>query len=500
MNGTVDTQTESYYRGLDVRQPPRLKGADTMKKLTALLLGILLLVNIVACAAPADDAGGTTTTTESRTRATSGGGTTLPPKGSTTGQVTTTESVTTTTTDDRITPTQTTVDLIDSSDAYLGMSMEIFSGGISVYADSEKHGGGGLYYDYLEKTIGREEIKAYTTEVQAKLEAERYANPGNSVQQWLLDFKIPRETAEAVNEEFKIVYAGKEEYAQFVYTDEEINDIYTLTAEQYNQKYKAPTAVVVGSKLYSFAWFIEKPVDLWLQYGFTVAQISEIVENGKKAGFPSIFVEKIEKKCKVYTAIVQGEELAEGEGEYSLPVYVYANPTKFNGMHGSLYTYIQENFDSEKVFWLRNDAYKMKRFKDYSNVGETPHWWVSQLEIPREKFVELNEQDKENYKDRPWALENFTFTDEEINDIYTLTTEEFNQKYKASTAVLNGEILYSFNWLYKCDVQTWQSHELGVENVQAAVAAAKATHGFSQDMIKVVEEKLSDYIALLNEK
>ena len=475
-----------------------------MKKLIAVLLGALLLVNIVACAVPVEETGGTTTTSAtttatSRTRATFGGVTTLPPKGGATSQVTTTQS-TTPTTDDRITPTQTVVDLIDSSDAYLGMSMEIFSGGIDVYADSEKHGGSGLYDDYLEKTIGEEEINAYTNEWQAKLQADRYANPGNSVQKWLLDFKIPRETAEAVNEDFKKAYAGKEEYAQFVYTDEEINDIYTLTAEQYNQKYKAPTAVAVGSKLYSFAWFIEKPVDLWLQYGFTPAQIGEIVANGKKAGFPSIFVEKMEKKCKVYTAIVQGEELAAGEGEYSLPVYVYANPTKFNGMHGSLYTYIRENFDAEKVFWLRNDAYKMKKFKDYSNVGESPLWWVCQLKIPREKFVELNEQDKENYKDRPWVLENFTFTDEEIDDIYNLTIEEFNQKYKAPTAVLKGEILFSFNWLYKCDVQTWQSQELGVEDVQAAVAAAKVTHSFSQDMIKTVEEKLDEYMQLESQR
>ncbi|MBP3388712.1 MAG: hypothetical protein J6K98_02425, partial [Clostridia bacterium] len=159
----------------------------------------------------------------------------------------------------------------------------------------------------------------------------------------------------------------------------------------------------------------------------------------------------------------------EGVGGYNMDDYLYENDQNFNGLHGSLYEYICENFDKEQIAKITNEMEAKRDTVPYSYVGESTHFWVHELNIPRQKFVELNNKDKEFHKDRPWFLENRTFTDEEIDDIYTLSTKEFNEKYKAPTAVLVGEFIYNFNWLYKNDIDLWQKQGFTVEQLQNAV-------------------------------
>lgn len=188
----------------------------------------------------------------------------------------------------------------------------------------------------------------------------------------------------------------------------------------------------------------------------------------------------------------------EGSGGYDLDVYWYANDQNFNGLHGSLYSYIYDTFDEKQIAEIKSEIAASRNAVSYSFVGASTHFWVHKLNIPREKFVELNNKDREFHKDRPWFLENRTFSDEEIDDIYNLSSEEFNKKYKAPTAVLVGEVIYNFNWLYQNDIDLWQKQNFTVEQLQEAVDNAKKMENFPQGIAEAVEKKLNDYIQATN--
>ena len=188
----------------------------------------------------------------------------------------------------------------------------------------------------------------------------------------------------------------------------------------------------------------------------------------------------------------------EGVGGYDMDNFLYENDYKFCGIRGYLYEYICENFDGDPITKIINEMVAAKNAVPYTFIGDSTHFWVHKFDIPREKFVELNNKEKEFYKDRPWFLENRIFTDEEINDIYTLSTKEFNEKYKAPTAVVVGDLIYNFNWFYKNDIDLWQKQSFTVEQLQDAVANAKATPNFPQGIVEVVEKKLNEYIQTVN--
>ena len=195
------------------------------------------------------------------------------------------------------------------------------------------------------------------------------------------------------------------------------------------------------------------------------------------------------------TASSNSGDDAEGQGGYDIHTFNYANDYKFSGIGGEFFSYARETFGDQKLYDIRDELVASKKANPYAYVGGSTQFWMHRLNIPREKFVELNNVDKEFYKDLPWFLENHTFTDEEIDDIYNLTTEEFNQKYKAPTAVVVGEVIYSFDWFHQNNIDLWQKQSFTVAQLQEAVDNAKKMENFPQGIAEAVEKKLNDYIA-----
>ncbi|MBQ2780271.1 MAG: hypothetical protein IJF42_01765 [Clostridia bacterium] len=254
-----------------------------MKKLIALLLGALLLFNIVACAVPVEDTDSTTTTNTVTT----------------TAQSKVTESTTTTT--QSVTSTPTTASS-NSSDNVEGQGGGY--GSSYVYVNGEKHLGENLFSYYLYENFTEDDTKELNAEIASEINGTHYAYTGASLQRRILALNIPREKIEEINESSKKMYAGHKQYNRLVFTDEEINDMYTLTREEYNKKYKAPTAAIIGAVLYPFNWFVENPIEIWMQHPFTLEQIEEVFENGKKANFPEKYLDEFEKKLNDYIAAV----------------------------------------------------------------------------------------------------------------------------------------------------------------------------------------------------
>ena len=180
-----------------------------MKKLIAVLLGVLLLVNIVACAAPVEDTDSTTTTNTTTT--------TVHSKATESTQ-----------------PTSTTVSPSSGGD------VEGQGGGYGesyVYINGEKHLGENLFSYYLSQEFTEDDTKELYAEIAAEKNGTHYAYTGASLQRRILALNIPREKIEEINEASKEMYAGHKQYDRLVFTDEEINDMYTLTREEYNKKY-----------------------------------------------------------------------------------------------------------------------------------------------------------------------------------------------------------------------------------------------------------------------
>ena len=189
----------------------------------------------------------------------------------------------------------------------------------------------------------------------------------------------------------------------------------------------------------------------------------------------------------------------EGQGGGGLETHLYVKNVKLAGIHDYFYEYVLATFGSETFSKVTDEMKVAKTAVPSAYVGDSTHFWVHRLDIPREKFVELNEKTKGSLINYPERLEKETFTNEEIDDIYNLTTEEFNKKYKAPTAVLVGKVIYNFDWLYKNDIDLWQKQNFTVEQLQEAVDNAKKMENFPQGIAEAVEKKLNDYIAAVGE-
>ena len=187
----------------------------------------------------------------------------------------------------------------------------------------------------------------------------------------------------------------------------------------------------------------------------------------------------------------------EGQGGGSPATHLYVKNVKLAGIHDYFYEYVLATFGSETFSKVTDEMKVAKTAVPSAYVGDSTHFWVHRLGIPRETFVELNEKTKNSLSDYPERLEKETFTDEEIDDIYNLTTEEFNKKYKAPTAVLVGKVIYNFNWLYKNDVDLWQKQNFTVAQLQEAVDNAKKMENFPKGISEAVEKKLNEYIATM---
>ena len=177
-------------------------------------------------------------------------------------------------------------------------------GGSYVYVNRRKHYVVNFFSEYIYKTYTDAERQAVTGKISAEYNGIPYAYTGDSLQRWIIELNIPSKKIEELNEISKEFYKDALQYDEYVYTDEEINDMYTLTIEQYNQKHKAPTAAIIGAVLYPFDWFVDNPVEIWQQHDFTIEQIQEVLENGKKASFPEQYIHTFAEKLEEYKKAV----------------------------------------------------------------------------------------------------------------------------------------------------------------------------------------------------
>ena len=174
------------------------------------------------------------------------------------------------------------------------------------YVGQGKHAGlMNLFLDYARQTCS-EKVDAGKEKIARMYTGSPYAFTGNSMHFWVRELGISREKFVEINENSKNFYKENEFLlSEYTYTDKEIDDIYNLSVKEFNEKYKAPTAVLVGELIYDFDWFVDAPVPLWKEQDFTLTQIQEVFENGKKANFPEKYLDEFEKKLNDYIAAVE---------------------------------------------------------------------------------------------------------------------------------------------------------------------------------------------------
>ena len=209
----------------------------------------------------------------------------------------TTQSTATTTTQTNTPPSSGTTDWEGQGGGYDG---ERF------YVGQGKHAGlMNLFLDYARQTCS-EKVDAGKEKIARMYTGSPYAFTGNSMHFWVRELGISREKFVEINENSKNFYKENEFLlSEYTYTDKEIDDIYNLSVKEFNEKYKAPTAVLVGELIYDFDWFVDAPVPLWKEQDFTLTQIQEVFENGKKANFPEKYLDEFEKKLNDYLAAVE---------------------------------------------------------------------------------------------------------------------------------------------------------------------------------------------------
>lgn len=185
----------------------------------------------------------------------------------------------------------------------------------------------------------------------------------------------------------------------------------------------------------------------------------------------------------------------EGQGGDFYNSFDVYSSSKHTGLKNFYYGYVLEKYGMDRLSEGLEKVNTIMQEVPFSYTGDSMHFWVREFNISKETFIELNEKSKEFYGDVDFLLTDLTFTDEEIDDIYSLSIKEFNEKYKAPTAALVGEVLFSFHWLLNQDVSTWQLYDFSVEQLQEILTAAKANSTFPDEDVATYEKKLNDYIA-----
>ncbi|MBE6791873.1 MAG: hypothetical protein E7534_00025 [Ruminococcaceae bacterium] len=165
-----------------------------------------------------------------------------------------------------------------------------------------------------------------------------------------------------------------------------------------------------------------------------------------------------------------------GEPQGGDSPYDYFRSSKFSGIFNEFMEWVCDNYGKNAF-----DVYEENKNKGEKSVkyewSLSTHEYVRRFNMPRDVFEELNRQAKESYKklDYEWELENNTFTDEEIDDIYNLTWPEFARKYAAEHAIVTEEgHIYRYDWLVDNPVEKWVEKGFTVEQVKAAYDSAES--------------------------
>ena len=147
---------------------------------------------------------------------------------------------------------------------------------------------GDAYYHYLQGRYPQEELDAFKALLDEEINGETYAFKGDAINRWVAHFHIPRADFEKINQQqreyYKTTYGEDSfEYLDNVYTDEEIDDIYTLSLQEFNMKYANPCTYVRGDLVFPMSWFLDKTwEDLWdyeLFKGKSLVALAENFEN-----------------------------------------------------------------------------------------------------------------------------------------------------------------------------------------------------------------------------
>lgn len=178
-----------------------------------------------------------------------------------------------------------------------------------------------------------------------------------------------------------------------------------------------------------------------------------------------------------------------GEPQGGDSAYDYFKSSKFSGIFNEFMEWVHDNYGDDAL-----DVYEGNKNEKsvWFEWNMSTHEYVRRFNIPRDVFEELNRQSKERNKDSEWLLEEFAFTDEEIDDIYNLTWPEFAHKYASDHALVTEEgHIYRYDWLIDNPVEKWVERGFTVEQVKAVYDSAES---FGRGTI-AVKEKLIRYTA-----
>lgn len=310
-----------------------------------------------------------------------------------------------------------------------------------------------------------------------------------STHEYVRRFNIPRDVFEELNRQSKERYEnlgyewGLENY---VFTDEEIDDIYNLTWPEFAHKYASDHALVTEEgHIYSYDWLINNPIEKWIEKGFTLEQVKAVYDSAESFGRGTIAVKE---KLIRYTAAEMGHAV------YGDSYNTYISHARWNRIDDILMDYMVDTYGQESVdaFRAQLDAEKNGMF--YASRGDAINRWLAHFGVTRPVFEQLNEQLRVHYAET-YGADSFeywdnVFTTEEIDDIYTLSLQEFNMKYAHPCTYVIGEYVYNFGWFLD---KTWE------DLWDYQVFKGRRLVGLAQEHAAYYPDKTADYNAFKKE-
>lgn len=143
-----------------------------------------------------------------------------------------------------------------------------------------------IVMQHMVDIYGQEAVDAFKAQLAAEKTDKPYLFRGDAVNRWIAHFGITQQEFEALNAQLGAHYAetyGADsfEYWDNVFTDEEINDIYTLSLQDFNMKYANPCTLVKGEFMFPFEWFFNGDWDTWSWWVIKARNLNGLLDNFK---------------------------------------------------------------------------------------------------------------------------------------------------------------------------------------------------------------------------
>ncbi|MBQ2781095.1 MAG: hypothetical protein IJF42_06010 [Clostridia bacterium] len=329
------------------------------------------------------------------------------------------------------------------------------------------------YLSYTQEAFGNEALAAFWADVERPLNYSNKNFFGNGIYNWVKYFDIPRDIFETLNDN-AAAHLGTDhpKYAERIYTDEEIEDIFTLSVADFNQKYKAPTTISCNGVLFDFHWLYRNEPSTWLNQAFTVEDAQAVLNAAKKdKSIPKKYIEKYEDSLWRFT---NPDKLYYWDGpKEEAPWYgrcIDMSDDELFDKNGLEYLPPLRKALADIYGWRALTVHDLRmeaaaEVNPYGYTGYGTYHLVRDFGVAKEELIASNElykNDSENYDGK------HHLSDEEINDMFSLSLAEFNQKHgKTDQILFVGDLTYSYYWFYNHTLEDWLDQPFTLEQLEA---------------------------------